>query len=248
LNETRNRPDIDFDNLSRIKALSWLSAAEMHSLVGVLALADYRRAQTIFREAALASDAHILLKGIARITCCNARSERVTVALLPPGPIPEFPLLQFGRFDFRCEAFNDCRVGSLGWNAFNGIAGHSTEVAFKRFHENDLKQWYRLLLRSSIFLNLSLHERIAITLRELASDFGIKESRGMLLRAFFSHQDLADLVSASRPRVTEHLKQMEREDLIVRQGRQFVVRVDEMGNAIIVAPRLGGPENHTTER
>jgi hypothetical protein len=63
----------------------------------------------------------------------------------------------------------------------------------RSFISNDLQQWYRLLLRSSSFLNLGLHERIAITLLELATDFGIKDSRGALLAAAFSHQDLADL-------------------------------------------------------
>ena len=85
-----------------------------------------------------------------------------------------------------------------------------------------------MLLRSSSFLDLDLHERIAITLLELASDFGIKESRGTLLKASFSHQDIADLVGASRPRVTEHLAQLEREHLIIRQGRQLIVRVDKL--------------------
>src|SRR5258707_14671915 len=44
-------------------------------------------------------------------------------------------------------------AGSAAWagNDFNNITLHSTEVAFERFHENDLKQWYRLLLRSSTF-------------------------------------------------------------------------------------------------
>ncbi len=132
------------------------------------------------------------------------------------------------RFDFRCEAYNDCTVGSLSWNDFNGITVHSSESAFKRFHDNDLQQWYRLLLRSSSVLNLGLHERIAITLLELSSEFGIKDSRGMLLRASFSHRDIADLVGASRPRVTEHLAQFELENLVIRQGRQLIVRVDEI--------------------
>jgi Crp-like helix-turn-helix domain len=92
-----------------------------------------------------------------------------------------------------------------------------------------LQQCYRLLLRSSSFLNLDLHERIAITLLELASDFEIKESRGTLLKSSFSHQHIADLVGASRPRVTEHLGQLEREHLIIRQGRQFIVRIDKIG-------------------
>jgi CRP/FNR family transcriptional regulator, cyclic AMP receptor protein len=236
LNGTRNSPDNDFDRLSRLKPLSWLSASELGLLAGALALTNFKRPQVIFREAALASDAHILLQGIARITCRNTRGERVTVALLPPGPIPEFPSMPFSRFDFRCEAYNDCRVGSLAWNDFNGIAEHGSESVFKKFHQNDLQQWYRLLLRGSGFLNLGLHERIAITLLELAADFGIMESRGALLKASFSHQDIADLVGASRPRVTEHLAQLEREHLVIRQGRQLIVCVDEIGNAITVEP------------
>jgi CRP-like cAMP-binding protein len=91
-----------------------------------------------------------------------------------------------------------------------------------------LKQWYRLLLRSSSFLNLGLHERIAMALLELCSDFGIEESRGTLLRVSFSHKDIANLVGASRPRVTEHLARLEREKFVIRQGRQMVVQVAKL--------------------
>jgi CRP/FNR family transcriptional regulator, cyclic AMP receptor protein len=236
LNGARNLPDSDLDKLTRLKALSWLSPPELGLLVGRLTFANFKRSQVILRAAALASDAHILLQGVARITCRSARDERVTIALLPPGPIPEFPSLPLNRFDFRCEAYSACRIGSLTWNELESIAAHRSESAFKTFHKNDLQQCYRLLLRSSSFLNLGLHERIGTTLLELASDFGIEESRGTLLRVSFSHQDIADLVGASRPRVTEHLAKLEREHLIIRQGRQLIVRVDEIGSAISVPP------------
>ena len=228
MNEGRNYPATDVDTLSRLEALSWLSNRELSSLAGALAFDDFKRSQIMFRQVTLASDAHILLKGIARITCRNARNERVTVALVAPGPIPGFPSLPHGRFDFRCEAYNDCRVGSLSWDELNGITEHGSAAALRKFHERDLQQWYRILLRSSDFLNLDLHERIAIALLELSADFGIKELRGSLLIASFSHQDIADLVGASRPRVTEHLARLEREHLIVRQGRQLIVCVQEM--------------------
>jgi CRP/FNR family transcriptional regulator, cyclic AMP receptor protein len=236
LNGTANPRDSDLDTLSRLKAFSWLSATELRLLAGALATANFKRPHVILREAALGSAAHILLKGIARITCQTARRERVTIALIAPGPIPGFPSVTLSRFDFRCEAYSDCRVGSLSWNDFDGITVHGAESALKRFHENDLQHWYRVLLRISPFLNLGLRERIAIALLELSADFGIKESRGTLLRAFFSHQDIAELVGASRPRVTEHLAQLERERLVIRHGRQLIVREDKIGNAIGVPP------------
>jgi CRP-like cAMP-binding protein len=243
LNERNTSRETDLDRLSRLKALSWLSPPELALLVSALALANYKRHAVIMREAAMGQDAHILLAGIARITCLNARNERVTVAMLAPGPIPEFPALPLSQSVFQCEAYNDCRVGTVSWDDFDGITANAHESAFKQFHRNDLKQWYRLLLRSSSFLNLGLHERIAVALLELCSDFGIEESRGTLLRVSFSHKDIANLVGASRPRVTEHLARLEREKFVIRQGRQMVVQVarlfDSMKDAQAAAHLTG---------
>jgi len=232
LNERDSHHNSDLDYLTRLKALSWLSPAELTMLVGALTLANYKRRAVILDESALAHEAHILLTGIARITCMNAHNERVTVALIAPGLIPEFPQMPMSQSSFQCEAYNDCRVGTLGHAEFDGITRKSSESAFKHLHENDLKQWYRLLLRSSSFLNLGLHERIAIALLELCSDFGVEESRGTLLRVSFSHKDIANLVGASRPRVTEHLARLEREQFVIRQGRQMVVQVARLQKSI----------------
>jgi hypothetical protein len=148
--------------------------------------------------------------------------------MLAPGPIPEFPALPISQSGFQCEAYNDCRVGTVSWADFDGITANAGESAFKQFHRNDLKQWYRLLLRSSSFLNLGLHERIGIALLELCADFGIEEARGTLLRVPFSHKDIANLVGASRPRVTEHLARLEHDRFVLRQGRQMVVQVAKL--------------------
>jgi CRP-like cAMP-binding protein len=223
LNETRFPRDTDLERLSRVKALAWLSAGELALLTSSLALSNYKRREVMLRQSEAPRDAHILISGVARITCLNARQKRVTVALLAPGPIPEFPALALSQSVFQCEAYNDCRMGSVSWTAFDEITANARESAFRKFHENDLKQWY-----------LGLHERIAVALLELCSDFGIEESRGTLLRISFSHRDIANLVGASRPRVTEHLAQLERERFLIRQGRQLVVKVGALGDSMSV--------------
>jgi hypothetical protein len=154
----------------------------------------------------------------------------VTIALIPVGPIAQFPSLPISQFDFQCEAYSDCRVASLSWSDFGRIAGLRSGLAYKTFHQNDLKQWYQCFCVHPVFSVFANASRLPCF--ELASDFGIKESRGELLRISPSHQDLADLVGASRPRITEHLAQFEREHLIIRQGRQLIVRADAMEDAI----------------
>ena len=236
MNETKTPRDSDLNKLSRLKALSWLSTSELTLLVGALAPANFARNEIILGEAALASDAHILLSGIARITCTNRRRERVTVALIAPGPIPEFPPRETSGFYFQCVAYNDCRVGSLSRTVFEQITANAPEPASRKMHENDLRQWYRLMLRGSSYLSPGLRDRVALALLELCSDFGVEESRGTLLREPFSHQDIAELVGASRPRVTEHLAQLEHDRFVHRQGRQFIVRVGELAEAIAMRP------------
>ena len=67
------------------------------------------------------------------------------------------------------------------------------------------------------FLNLGFYERVAIMLLDLASDFGVEESRGTLLKASFSHEDIFDLAGRYAPGVTEHMAERERMHLVIRQ-------------------------------
>jgi len=232
MNNLKTPRETDFDKLGRLKIFSWLTPAEVKVLGNSLAMLNYRRREVIFRESPLANEAHVLIAGIARITCLNASKERVTVALIAPGPIPELPSLPMSRFDFRCEAFNNCRVGTLEWKGFEDVTLNGRESAFRKFHQNDLKHWYRLLRRTSGLLNLDLHERVAITMLDLCDDFGIEDSRGTLLTVSLSHKDIASIVGASRPRVTEHLGQMERDHMLFRQGRQFIVSAVKLSSSI----------------
>jgi len=226
----------DLDLLNRLKPFASLSAQALRELASGLNSANFQRREVLLPEEALATGVHILLKGVAKITCLNRCGKRVTVALLAPGPIPEFLSLPVSRWRFRCDAYSHCRVGSPGWDLFNAIVRKASEAVLSELYRNNLRLWCRLLLRSSTFLNLSLHERIEMALLELCEDFGIKEARGTLLSVFLSHKDLADMVGASRPRVTEHLAELERKGLVIRQGRQLIVRSDKIGNSTRIPP------------
>ena len=227
MNHLKSQREWDIENLGRFEIFSRLNPVELKALVPALAMSSYKRGEVIFHESSGANRAKVLMAGITRITCLNAVRERVTVALLPPGPIFELPMSEF---DFRCEAYRDCRVGVLNWKAFDGITLNGGELA-REFHQNDLKCYYRLLRRTSSLLDLGLPERVAITMLDLAESFGIEDSRGMLLSISPSHTDIADIAGgASRPRVTECLRRMERNHLLFRQGRTFIVNAEKLSS------------------
>jgi len=222
----------DVDLLSRLKPLSFLSPDALLELASSLNSANFRRREVVLPEEALASGVHILLRGVAKITCLSQAGERVTIALLAPGPIPQFVSLPVRRRDFRCEANSECRVGSLSWEQFDVITRAAPQSALRNFYENNLMPWYRFFAEG-----LDLHERLLGALLQLCSNFGVTESRGTLLRVPISQKDLAGLVGASRPRVTEHLAELVREHLIIRQGRQMIVCLDKIeGSTSVPAP------------
>jgi CRP-like cAMP-binding protein len=84
-------------------------------------------------------------------------------------------------------------------------------------------RWFSLLYRYAHFQGLSLRQRLAMALLELAQKFGVQDARGTILILQVTHEDLADLVGASRQKVTEHIKELERQQYIVRDGRKLIV-------------------------
>jgi CRP-like cAMP-binding protein len=130
---------------------------------------------------------------------------------------------------------------------FDVISQTAPRSALERFHAKGLMQWYRFFESGfSLLLGLDLRARLVATLRQLCSNFGVMESRGTLLLVALSHNDLADLVGASRPRVTEQLAELEREHLLIRQGRQLIVRLDKIENSTSLPAPAATPLRETS--
>src|SRR5208337_2780163 len=77
-------------------------------------------------------------------------------------------------------------------------------------------------------MSCNLEERLALILLELSETFGVPDAKGIRLTLPVRHRDLAELVGASRPRITEHLNLFERKGLISREIRQLVVNRDRL--------------------
>ena len=232
MDRPKNATCTDFDLLNRMKPLSFLSPVAWHKLASRLNSKNFKKREVILPEEEIAAGLHILLRGAAKITSLNSAGQRVTVNLLAPGPIPQFVSHPTHQWHFRCEAQSNCRVGGLSWDQFDFITSDIPRSDLRKFHETNLTQWYRFFSWS-----LDLRERLLLTLLQLCAIFGVKESRGTLLRICLSHNDLAGLAGATRPRVTEHIAEFEREHLLIRQGRQMIVRLDEIKNSIGVPTR-----------
>ncbi len=194
----------------------------MDRLARALIMSTVEKREIIFDEKDVPESVYILLSGVAHITYRNRKGQRRTLIMVAPGMISRFPLPVEGiSYDFRCEAFTSCQIGAIDLASFVKISLGIESIDFKRMALNYLGQWNLAQWRSSSF---TVQERLALTLLELSEDFGIRDKDGLRLTFLARHRVLAELVGASRPRITEHMNQFERDRLIARKDRHLVVQ------------------------
>lgn len=182
-----------------------------------------KRGESVFHEGEASSHVYVLISGVAKLSFLKA-SERVLVSLVGPGEVfGASSLLPEATRPFRCNAFTDCVVASIKPAVFvDTLLG----VPLKRLSqtmEMTVGRWWVMLLRYTNFVGLGLRERLAGALLELAAKFGARDSRGTVLTLKLTHADLAELVGASRQRITEQLIEFERGAMIIREGRRLII-------------------------
>ena len=215
--------------LRGLKNIAWLRARQLDKLADALSLRRVKKRGIIFDEQRSSESAYVLLSGVARITCRNRKGDRTLVIMVAPGMIPSVPLAVSGiRYSFRCEAVTECQVGTVTLATFIEIALGIASADFKRMAASYSGRWDLVQLRCSNFMSCTLEERVALILLELSENFGIRDRQGVRLTVPARHEDLAELVGASRPRVTEYLSSFERNHLVVRDGRQLIVNRDRL--------------------
>jgi CRP/FNR family cyclic AMP-dependent transcriptional regulator len=226
----------------RLRTLDWLSAERIERLARATTMRRVRRHETIFFEGEDAATVYLLLSGVAKLTFLNA-SERILVSLVGPGEIfGVSSLLPTAKRPFRCDAFNDCLVGVTTPEAFVDAALGVPLQDLSRMLEVTVGRWWAMLLRYTNFLGLALRERLAGALLELSAKFGADDARGQLLTLKLTHSDLAELVGASRQRITEQLSEFERTGVIIRDGRRLIIAPERL-LAVVHGDKPSGPGN-----
>jgi len=215
--------------LRALKNISWLAAPQLEKLAIALTVSTVEKRAIIFDEKHSPDSAYILLAGVARITCRNRKGQRTSVIMIAPGMIPGFPPPVPGiSYNFRCEAVTPCQIGMIDLASFLEISLGVSSADFKRMAASYMGRWDLVQLRCANFMNCTLEERLALTLLELSENFGVPDAQGTRLTLPARHKDLAELIGASRPRITEHMSMFEQKQLIARDNRQLIVNRDRL--------------------
>ena len=186
----------------------------------------YAQKDVIFFEGQRNEEVLLMLRGVATLTYLDSRARRVLFAVIGPGEVwcggNAMPDLVSERL--RLDAVRDCIIAGLDYarlvELLFGIP-YARYAAVNSFLSGTRNV---IFTREVTSRGKALRARLLEVLEDLCERFGIPDGASALIDLPLTHEDLADLVGASRPKVTYEVRLLEKEGLLARQGRRFVVR------------------------
>jgi CRP/FNR family transcriptional regulator, cyclic AMP receptor protein len=224
---------VNAKDLQQLKNLSAFSPTQLEKLASNLSIKTFSKNDIIFDQDQEAKFIYVLLSGVVRASYINSHERQTIVRLLPAG---EFfgmdSLIPQAHHAFRCEAFDDCNIGSIKPQTFVEIFLATPYDNFLRWYSATIHPGRNAYVHCIRGIGLDLRRRLALELLNLADRFGTTDPRGISIGLNISHEVLAAIVGASRQQVTEYLNTFDREKIIFRQGRRIIVNLERLGKIL----------------
>ena len=210
--------------LRGLEALRWLAPFRLELLSRHMTALRLRKGEVLYRTGQPATHLYCVLEGTVSLSLLGSEGRFVQLALLTRGQFfGETALVRGWRRVSHATALGDCRVGGIEARTLvSKVCGLPWEI-FSELTEAILKPLFLVSLRRALFLVEELPDRLALALWEYAGHPEARRARG-LLPPTLTHERLAAVVGASRPRVSLALKRLENQGLFSREGGQIRVR------------------------
>ncbi|MFQ5808639.1 MAG: Crp/Fnr family transcriptional regulator [Armatimonadota bacterium] len=207
--------DDDLDGLGQIYIFESLDQEQLMAVAHQASALDLNRRHVIFSPESYSESTYLLLRGKVKLFQMSEEGREVTVEVLQGGDI-------FGQFSDNnnedgqgmwAETMEPSKVVVLTAADFAALLQHHTSVALKLVDEMSA----RLSRRAGQIEDLALRNvpaRIASTLIKLGEEHGIMGRDGITIDLRLTHQDIANMVAASRETGTTVLTDMRHEGII----------------------------------
>lgn len=216
---------------------STLSPSLRHDILRCAYVKRFRDGEMIGARGESPEDWCGCAKGAVRVSTTSLSGKQVTYTYVEPGIwFGDTSLFDGEPRTHDTYAHGDCTLLCVRGVDFHKILGNHAELydALLRLHARRIRQLYGLVEDLN---TLPLRARLAKQLLHLARSYGAplgSGSQDIRITLQLAQEELAQLLGASRQRVNQELKAMEREDIIrieaagiVLRNRQGLLRIVE---------------------
>jgi CRP-like cAMP-binding protein len=187
----------------------------------------YPRGSALFLQGSPADMFFWIFSGTVEVFCPQPDGNRVLTRLCGPGEL-------LGHVDFidhkgrRAQMFEahartKCEVALLTREHVFRLLQTLEPAQLIHLIEYLNTQWSAVASSWANFIGLDYRERLELVLKDLASRFGVEDSRGTVLITDLLHAKLAEMIGSSRPMITRLINEMVAQGVLARRGKQYVL-------------------------
>jgi len=212
-----------------LEEMRWPEAVA-EELVASAHVITYEKGAMVFHAGEPADLLYVLLSGEVKLYYGSAEGERLLVSIaqrgqmlglidLVPNHLEEGEPTQL----FTAEALSRCSVAIIAkarlGAAVSRLPAHEIGQLMRRLNE----RWTHFCERFLAFLTMDVRSRLSYAIAEIGDAFGVPDARGKLIRLKLTHDNFGELVGASRPMVSKHLKDLAEAGVFFKENGHYVL-------------------------
>jgi len=210
--------------LQRVPWLAEIPEDVLNEVARTLVVRRFRPEQTFFWQGDPGLEMYFLLEGSVAITSHGSAGREVTLARYGPGAFFGDMAILDGLPRSATACAETAGLALILRSAdFNGVLAQHPECALKllRFLSQRLREANERIQSLAL---LSVRQRLAAQLVQLAIREGESHDRGLLLPAHVNHRSLSAWLGASRESITRMMAELRSADLVEAAGRRMIIR------------------------
>jgi CRP/FNR family cyclic AMP-dependent transcriptional regulator len=211
--------------LQRFRLLDAMTPPQMQMIMKMTRMLEVKRGQRIYLEGDPSDQLFLLKVGVVKISRSASDQQETILAFLYPGDIfGELAMIEDSPRDHLATAHEDVVLCALSRDLLLRMAHETPALGYQITKVMGLRL-KRFRTRIEELLYKSAHARIAHTLLDLASDYGIPDNEGILVPLRLNQADLGNLVGLARETVNTVLQDFKQRGL-VEAGRRNIRIID----------------------
>ena len=211
--------------LERFKLLDAMAESQKRMVEQMTRMLEIKRGQRIYVQGDPSEQIFLLKAGVVKISTIGSDHQDTILAFLYPGDIfGELAMVDDAPRDHIATAHEDVVLCAMSRELLLKVAQDTPALGYHIAKIMGLRL-RRFRTRIEELLCKSAHARIAHTLLDLAGDYGVPDSEGILIPLRLNQADLGNLVGLARETVNVVLQDFKQRGL-VEAGRRNIRIMD----------------------
>jgi len=208
--------------LTHAEIFESFNPVEMGRLLGVVEEMEFPKHQLVFKPGMPCDSIYFIETGRVRLSRLSPEGKTVILALLGPGDLIGESTWEAGEHDSYAETLEDTRIYQIGREAFENLIRTNPEFGLRLIHIIG----FRLRQAQARIEDLALRpvpSRVARVLLSLAESHGKVTPNGIRVECRLTHQDIANMVGASRVTATQVLNRFRASQWIQIESKRVTI-------------------------